>query len=102
MLALTESHRELRTGHADDLLAAYPERRRLVARVMGTKVAYLDALTAAASYDKGDTDAARRRFARATAVLPLPVLLDAYPELARLTPDLPTTPVPLELLGRPA
>lgn len=102
LLALSEQYRDVRTGHADDVLEKHSARRTLVAGHISTRVADLDALAAWAALRLGQRELASALWRRATTVGQASELTERYPELSSVAGELSPTPLPAELVTAPA
>jgi hypothetical protein len=93
---LAEAYREVRTGHADDLLARHAQRRPVVVSHLASRVADLDAMVAWAALRMGDESRAEGLWKLATTLTPGEELVRRYPELSDVARRFWSAPIPPE------
>lgn len=93
-LRLVELYRDVKTGHTAEAMELFHTHRDTLRRGLGHRVAEAHALVAVA-YDRANRPAdAARAFADATALQPMPELLNRYVEVRPLIAKYAPTPAP--------
>jgi tetratricopeptide (TPR) repeat protein len=93
-LALVELYRDIKTGHPDEAVALFEDKRKALRDQLGHRVGDAWALVAKAYDLQGHADQARDAYLRATALCPPVELHRRYPETADLESKYPATAIP--------
>lgn len=93
-LALVELYRDIKTGHPDEAVALFEDKRKALRDQLGHRVGDAWVLVAKAYDVQGNADAARDAYRRATALCPPVELHRRYPETAELESKYESTVVP--------
>jgi hypothetical protein len=93
-LAVLELYRDVKTGHPNEAIELFSQKREVIRRQMGHRLGDALVLVAMAHELLNETEAARAAYESATLLVPPGELHRRYPETATLAGKYPATPVP--------